>query len=130
MSRQLRIPARATAYLGLLLLAVASSLAGCEEDSKTAPERCADPGLPIFDIQAAGIPGDDNAHLNSDPTKPCVTTVGHSVSSIGNSPTAGTTSGGTTGGKGGSASGGKAGSGGTATADAGAGGAGGAGGAQ
>jgi hypothetical protein len=106
MSRQRCIPARAKACLGLLLLAFASSVSACDDDGKTAPERCADPGLPIFDIQSAGSPSDDNRHLNSDPNKPCVTTIGHSVSFVG-SPTTG----------------GKGGGGGAATADAGAGGA-------
>jgi hypothetical protein len=104
MSRQRSIPARAKACLGLLLVAFASSLAtACDDDGKTAPERCADPALPIFDIQAAGAPADDNEQY------PCSTPLGHSVSFVGSASTAGT------------ASGGK--SGGTATAGAGAGGA-------
>jgi hypothetical protein len=104
MSRQRCIPARAKASLGLLLLALVSSVSGCDDDGKTAPERCADPALPIFDIQAAGAPSDDNEQY------PCSTPVGHSVSFIGPAATAG------------AASGGKS-SGGTASAGAGAGGA-------
>jgi len=98
--------------LGALLLTLVAGAAACEEDGKTAPERCLDPALPIFDIQAAGEPSDDNAQY------PCVTPVGHSVSYIGSptpTPTAGTKATGSAG-KGG----------GTATANGGAGGAGGA----
>jgi hypothetical protein len=100
MSRQRCIPARAKACLGLLLLAFASSVSACDDDGKTAPERCADPALPIFDIQAAGAPADDNKQY------PCSTPVGHAVSFVGSASTAG-----------------GAPSGGTATAGAGAGGA-------
>jgi len=112
MSRRRCIPARAKACLGLLLLAFASSVSACDEDGKTAPERCADPALPIFDIQTAGAPADDNEQY------PCSTPIGHSVSQVGSADTAdtaGTASGGT------NSSGGN--SGGTATAGAGAGGA-------
>ncbi len=118
MSRLSCLPDRAKAAAGVLLLALAVGAAACDEDGKTAPERCADPALPIFDIQAAGEPADDNAQY------PCVTQVGHSISSIGTPDTGGTTStgGATTGGKGGG--GGKGGSGDTGgAADAGAGGA-------
>jgi hypothetical protein len=122
MSRVRSNPVRAKAALGALALILVAGLAACEEDGKTAPERCADPPLPIFDIQA-GAPADTN---------PCVTAVGHSIS-MGPSTSGGTTAitaGTSSGGKGGSGgSAGKGGSGGTATADAGAGGAGGAGGA-
>lgn len=110
MSRQRCIPARAKASLGLLLLAMASSVLACEEDTKSAPERCADPALPIFDIQAAGAPADDNEQY------PCSTPIGHAVSYVGPAVTAGTSSGGTT------SNGGKSGSS-TASAGAGAGGA-------
>jgi hypothetical protein len=104
MSRQRCIPARAKACLGLLLVAFASSaVSACDDDGKTAPERCADPALPIFDIQVAGAPADDNEKY------PCSTPVGHSVNQ-GPPATAGTGSGGKS-------------SGGTATAGAGAGGA-------
>jgi hypothetical protein len=113
MSRQRYVLTRARAGVGLLLLAFASSVSACDEDGKTVPERCADPALPIFDIQAAGTPADDNAQY------PCSTPVGHAVSSVGQPATAGTTNGGTSGG---GASGGGEG-GGTATAGAGAGGA-------
>ena len=92
------IPFRVKAGLGLLLIAVASNVIACDEDSKTAPERCADPALPIFDIQAAGAPADDNAQY------PCSTKVGHAVSSIGPASTADTTS---SAGKGGGGSAGK-----------------------
>ena len=80
------IPFRVKAGLGLLLIAVASNVIACDEDSKTAPERCADPALPIFDIQTAGVPTDDNAQY------PCSTKIGHSVSSIGSPSSSGTTS--------------------------------------
>ncbi len=115
------IPDRAKAAVGVLLLALAVTAAACDEDGKTAPERCADPALPIFDIQAAGAAADDNAQY------PCVTKVGHSISSIGvPDDTGGTTStgGATTGGKGGGNSvAGKGGSDTGGAADAGAGGA-------
>lgn len=104
MSRQRCIPARAKSCLVLLLAAFASSVSACDDDGKSAPERCLDPALPIFDIQAAGVPADDNEQY------PCSTPIGHSVSFVGSVATAGT------------ASGGKS-SGGTATAGAGAGGA-------
>jgi hypothetical protein len=84
-------PVRAKAVLGALLLTLVAGAAACEEDGKTAPERCIDP--PPFDIQA-GAPADNV-------TNPCATPVGHSVSFIGSptTPTAGTS----TGGKGGKA---------------------------
>ena len=111
---------RVNVVLGGLLLGL-MTLTGCEEDGKTAPERCLEPALPIFDIQAAGAPSDDNARFDDDaPLPPCITKVGHAISSNGGgTATAGTSSGGTS-------SGGNAGSGGTTTAEAGAGGAGGA----
>jgi len=110
MSRVRSHPVRAKAVLSVLALIVVAGLPACEEDSKTAPERCADPPLQIYDIQA-GAPAETN---------PCITPIGHSVNSIApaggtSTPTAGT------GGKGGSGSGGKGGS--TAMANAGAGGA-------
>ena len=55
--------------LGLTLLL--GAFAGCGEDGKTAPERCTDPPLPIYDIQAAGQPSVDN---------PCVTQPGYAIS--------------------------------------------------
>jgi hypothetical protein len=106
MSRQRYVPTRVKACLGLLLLAFTSAVSACDEDGKTAPERCADPPLLIFDIQAAGVPADDNAQY------PCSTPIGHAVSGVGSAVTAGTTSGGASGEGGG-----------TATAGAGAGGA-------
>ena len=96
---------RVNVALGALLLGLVTALTACEEEGKTAPERCLDKPLPIYDIQAGGA---------RDDTYPCSTPVGHAISSNGSISTAGTT-----------ASGGKAGSGGTGTA-AGAGGAGGA----
>lgn len=90
MSR-LRIPGRAPAALGALLFVIAA--AACEEDGKTAPEKCLQPPLAIYDIQSAGEHGTDN---------PCVTPIGHSVSSVGTEPTTGGTSAGSAG-KGGTA---------------------------
>jgi hypothetical protein len=104
MSRLRSLPVQAKAALGALLLLVVTGSAACDEDGKTAPERCRDPALPIFDIQAAGVPADDNAQY------PCVTEIGHAISQ-GPTPTTGPA------GKGGSSSGS------TASAGAGAGGA-------
>jgi hypothetical protein len=106
MSRLRSLPVQAKAALGALLLLVVTGSAACDEDGKTAPERCSDPALPIFNIQTAGAPADDNAQY------PCVTKVGHAISQ---GPTAAPTTG--TAGKGGTSSGS------TATAGAGAGGA-------
>lgn len=78
MSGARRLSGSAKAALCLALLAAAAS--ACGEDGKTAPERCLDPPLPIYDIQAAGEQGDN----------PCVTKPGYAIS--------GTTSGGTSGG--------------------------------
>jgi hypothetical protein len=80
-------------------------VAACDDDGKTAPERCLDPALPLFDPHHAGAPADDNEQY------PCVTPVGHAVSYVGNAPsnTAGsstTTLGGAGGEGGGSANGG------------------------
>jgi hypothetical protein len=107
MSRQRYVSILAKACLASLLLAFASGVSACDEDGKTAPERCADPPLPIFDIQAAGAPADDNAQY------PCSTPIGHAVNFDGSMATAGAGSGGMSGGEGG----------GMATAGAGAGGA-------
>jgi hypothetical protein len=96
--------------LGALLLGSLAALSACEEEGKTAPATCLEPPLAIYDIQTGGAREDDN---------PCTTDVGHGVSSIGTTTTAGTATGGTS-------SGGKGSIGGAATADAGAGGAGGA----
>jgi hypothetical protein len=109
MSRFRSNPVRGKAVLGALLLFVASGSAACDEEGKTAPERCLDPALPIFDIQAAGAPADDNAQY------PCVTKAGHAVSE-GRAPTASA-------GKAATSTAGKAASGDTAMAGAGAGGA-------
>jgi hypothetical protein len=76
--RKRAFPNRARAALGALLLALGA--AACDEDGKTAPARCADPPLPIFDIQAAGAPADDNARFNDEDELPCVTEVGHAIS--------------------------------------------------
>ncbi len=132
MSRLSSHPVRAQAALGALLLGLVVSASGCEEDGKTAPDRCLEPALLIFDIQTAGAPADDNARFNDDLDangnllSPCVTKVGHSVSNIGSptTPTTAGTGGSATAGNGGKGGkGGKGGSGGTATANAGAGGA-------
>ena len=98
MSRVGSIPDRAKASIGVLLFLALAGVAGCGEDGKTAPDRCADPALPIFDIQAAGEPADDNAQY------PCVTPIGHSISQIGAPDSGGTTSTGGTAGKGGTSS--------------------------
>jgi hypothetical protein len=113
MSRRRCIPARTKAAFALLLLAFASSVSACDEDGKTAPARCLDPTLPIFDIQAAGAPADDNARY------PCVTEVGHATSPT-TTPTTDTAG---SAGKAATSSAGKGGSGDTVTAGAGAGGA-------
>jgi hypothetical protein len=91
MSRRSCNPVRAKAALGALLLGLVTGALACEEDGKTAPARCADPALPIFDIQAAGVPSDDNAQY------PCVTPVGHAINSSDTDPTAGTNTGGAAG---------------------------------
>jgi hypothetical protein len=87
---------RAQAALAAVLLSFVASLAGCEEDGKTAPDACLDPALEIYDI-AAGAPAET--------TNPCVTRIGHSVSYIGDPTTAGTSSTGGTSGSGGKATG-------------------------
>ena len=106
MSRLRIVPGRATLAVGLLLLAAAAT--ACEEDSKTAPATCADPALPIYDIQGGA----------EDVNNPCVTPVGHAVSSIagGSSVDTGGASdtGGTAGSSGSAGKGGTAGSGGSA----------------
>jgi len=51
-----------------------ASMYGCDDDGKTVPERCADPPLPIYDIQN---PGEQNAAGN-----PCVTHVGYAISGV------------------------------------------------
>ncbi len=78
MSRSLSLPGRALALLSAAVFTL--GLIACGEDGKTAPERCADPPLPIFDIQSAGAPADDNARYNDAGELPCVTEVGHGVS--------------------------------------------------
>lgn len=87
MSRTRPVTGLATAGL-LLVLASA-----CGEDGKTAPERCAEPPLPIFDIQGAGAPNVDN---------PCVTAPGFAISGT-ISESGGTSSSGGTGGSSGTA---------------------------
>jgi hypothetical protein len=54
----------------------------CGEDGKTAPDKCNDPPLPIYDIQQAGEPSVDN---------PCVTKPGYAISGITSSPDGATT---------------------------------------
>lgn len=77
MSRLRSLPARPAAAL---LMGVALSAAvACDEEGKTAPERCSDP-LPIFDPATADVPTDHH---------PCVTPVGDAVSSVGNAPSPG-----------------------------------------
>lgn len=123
MSRLRSFP-RALAVLSASLLALGA--AACDEDGKTTPARCADPPLPLYDIQHAGAPGDDNARYNDADQPPCVTEVGHAISKpteVAGSSSGGKASGGTSGG----GTGGSGGLGGTATGgspdDAGAGGA-------
>lgn len=87
MSRIGRNIGAASVSLGALLFVLVPL--ACDDDGKTAPEKCADPALPIFDIQAAGAPADDNKRF------PCVTRVGHAVSQILPASSAGKASGGT-----------------------------------
>ncbi len=107
-------------------------MAGCEEDGQTVPARCSE--LPLFDIQKTPPPEDDNRQFNDhedangNRLPPCVTEVGHAVSSFsdgsgGDNGTGGSTS---NGGSGGSSLSGSGNGGDTGTAgspDAGAGGA-------
>jgi len=112
MSRLRTLSFPALAACGVLVLLAAPA---CEEDTKTAPARCSEPALQIYDIQA-GAPSDGGSG------NPCVTEVGHAINKFDDETVTGGTAG--TGGSGGSA--GKAGSGGkggTGSADAGAGGA-------
>lgn len=93
MRRARIIAGRAATALGALVLFFAA--AACDEEGQTAPARCADPPLPIFDIQAAGAPADDNAYLNDDEDAqgkplPCITEVGHAISSYGGTSAVGT----------------------------------------
>ena len=85
MSRPRSLPGRAPALFAFGFALVA--LAACDEDGKSAPERCLENPLPLFDPASAGAPADDNEQY------PCVTPVGHSVSYVGNAPsTAGSSS--------------------------------------
>lgn len=99
------------AALALVALALAVMAAACDEDGKTAPERCADPPLPLFDIQKTPPPEDDNRRFNDvaagdgPALRPCITEVGHAVSSFSDG-SAGETSSGGTSSSGGSSSGG------------------------
>ncbi|RYZ08485.1 MAG: hypothetical protein EOO73_08555 [Myxococcales bacterium] len=125
MMRAGSVSGRVTVALGALafsLLAVA-----CDEDGKTAPQRCSTLPEP-FDIQKTPAPEDDNRSLNvgsgGEGALPnCVTEVGHAVSSfsdgLGGEASSPGSSG--SGGSGGSSSGGEAGT--AGSADAGAGGA-------
>jgi hypothetical protein len=61
------------AAVGFCSLVLATALSACGEDGKTAPEKCAEPPLPIFDLQLAGAPSVDN---------PCVTPPGHAISGV------------------------------------------------
>ena len=105
MSRLRSFP-RALAVLSASLLALGA--AACDEDGKTTPARCADPPLPLYDIQHAGAPADDNARYNDADELPCVTEVGHAISKpveVAGGSSGGNASGGSTG-LGGKASGG------------------------
>lgn len=75
MSRPRTFSSSAKIALGLTLLL--GAFVACGEDGKTAPERCSDPPLPIYDIQAAGQPDVDN---------PCVTKPGYAISGTTTSP--------------------------------------------
>ncbi len=77
MSRVRSLPARTLAVLGAALAALV--LSACGEDGKGVPARCADPPLPIYDIQNAGAPSDDFARFNDPGEPPCVTEIGHAV---------------------------------------------------
>jgi hypothetical protein len=120
MKRAGKVFGRAAACLGALGLAFA--VTACEEDGKTAPERCADPPLPLFDIRTMPPPSDDNRRFNDGSSgdgsglPPCITEVGHAVSSFGDGSagetgTAGTTASGGTSASGGSSNGGGSGGG-------------------
>ena len=71
---------RAKAALGASLLLLAT--AGCDEEGKTAPEKCGTPALEIFDI---ANPPDDRSDGAGGDGNPCVTPIGHALS-----PSAGT----------------------------------------
>ncbi|MDF3067967.1 MAG: hypothetical protein K0R38_3568 [Polyangiaceae bacterium] len=97
MKRAHRISGHAAAAIGAFVL-MATALA-CDEDGKTVPERCADPPLPLEDIQKTPPPKDDNRRFNDGGAgsmiPPCITEVGHAVSSFddgsgGDTATAGT----------------------------------------
>lgn len=61
------------ALASLCALLSTLALGACGEDGKTAPARCADPPLPLFDIQSAGAPEVDN---------PCVTQRGYAITGV------------------------------------------------
>jgi hypothetical protein len=89
-----KYPVRAA--LAAALLSVLGSVSACDEDGKTAPDKCRI-SEPPFDIQAAGGVPEDND---------CLTDIGHAVNSVGTAPSGGTAAGGTAaGGKGGTATG-------------------------
>jgi hypothetical protein len=85
MTRARQVVGRAVAVLGALVCVTA---AACDERGKTAPERCADPPLPLFDIRTTPPPEDDNRRFNDGGAgdgaalPPCITEVGHAVSSF------------------------------------------------
>lgn len=93
MSRMRSLLGRFAAALALCGL---TGVAACSDDGKTAPARCLDPALPLFDPAHAGAPSDDNARyvgtVDNDDDPPCITLVGHAVSYVGEPPsnTAGT----------------------------------------
>jgi hypothetical protein len=101
MSRLCKSTGWAKVAVGLLLLGAAS--AACDEDGKTAPDKCGTPPLMIYDVQGGAQDADGN---------PCVTPVGHAISEIlPATPSGGTAASGGSAGKGGSAgNGGKGGS--------------------
>lgn len=75
MSRRRHLSGRVRAALPVAALFAA--VFACDDAGKTAPERCADPPLPLFDFANAGAPSDDNARY------PCVTPIGHGISYVG-----------------------------------------------
>lgn len=84
MSRMRSLLGRLAAALALGAL---TGVAACDDDGMTAPARCLDPALPLFDPAHAGAPADDNRrYVGPDGDHPCITVVGHSVSYVGDPP--------------------------------------------
>jgi hypothetical protein len=67
----LRTPASGSVKAAVCLALLLGVSTACGEDGKTAPDKCNDPPLPIYDIQQAGEPSVDN---------PCVTKPGYAIS--------------------------------------------------